>query len=95
MRKNPNLFSAHERRVALLVLLAAGVLTLGIMALARTDDRYSVSAASKKTEHAAARPKEPRCSSRAARSFNAAHKHNATARPKKPRQRRLRQMKDQ
>ncbi|WP_029416137.1 hypothetical protein [Brevundimonas bacteroides] len=33
MRKNPNLFSAHERRVALLVLLAAGVLTLGIMAL--------------------------------------------------------------
>ncbi len=33
MRKNPNLFSAHERRIALLVLLAAGVLTLSIMAL--------------------------------------------------------------
>ena len=33
MRKDPNLFSAHERRIALLVLLAAGVLTLSIMAL--------------------------------------------------------------
>lgn len=33
MRKNPNLFSAHERRIALIVLLAAGVLTISIMAL--------------------------------------------------------------
>lgn len=33
MRKKPSLFSAQERRVALLVLVTAGVLTLAIMAL--------------------------------------------------------------
>ena len=33
MRRKPSLFTAHERRIALLVLVTAGVLTLGIMAL--------------------------------------------------------------
>jgi hypothetical protein len=33
MRKKPSLFTPHERRVALLVLITAGVLTLSIMAL--------------------------------------------------------------
>lgn len=33
MRKKPSLFTAHERRIALLVLITAGVLTLAIMAL--------------------------------------------------------------
>jgi hypothetical protein len=33
MRKKPSLFTANERRIALLVLLTAGVLTLSIMAL--------------------------------------------------------------
>ncbi|MEQ7155233.1 hypothetical protein [Brevundimonas aurifodinae] len=33
MRKKPSLFTANERRIALIVLLTAGVLTLGIMAL--------------------------------------------------------------
>lgn len=33
MRKKPSLFTTNERRIALLVLLTAGVLTLSIMAL--------------------------------------------------------------
>jgi hypothetical protein len=33
MRKKPSLFTAQERRVALIVLVTAGVLTLAIMAL--------------------------------------------------------------
>ncbi len=33
MRKKPSLFTANERRIAILTLLAAAVLTLSIMAL--------------------------------------------------------------
>jgi hypothetical protein len=33
MRRKPSLFTAQERRIALLVLVTAGVLTLAIMAL--------------------------------------------------------------
>jgi hypothetical protein len=31
MRKKPSLFTANERRIALLVLVSAGLLTLGLM----------------------------------------------------------------